>query len=938
MNRDILAAAICASLALQIVPVRNAQAQDTSSSNASGTTSSEKKELEKIVVTGSIIPQSEIETASPVITITSKQIEKQGFGNVYDALRALPLATGAVQDSQFTAGFTPGANALRLLGLDPGFTLNLINGHPMADYPLLYNGSSNFVDLSDIPSGMVDHIDILPGNQSSIYGSSAIAGVINIILKDKLDGMELNVRGGTFSDGGGQNERAQFLGGHSWGNLDVLFGVQLSNQKPIWGFQRDQTQSSNANPNPNSRYGSRTFLYNYIDLNDGSTHYVDPGENGCDGLSNLFGGTTTRDNRPGRGYYCGSRYQEGYSTIYNANKSGTGYLDLKYKLDSGAEIYGDILYNVSSIRFSGGPHFWQPSTDTGGYFWNDQSDNPLQSFQHIFAPEETGGLDSITERQIERSYNAWGGVRGTIGSDWDYDAYAARSQQNLTDKQYWPLKDAVNDFFAQQFLGPQLGTYYGYPIYHPNVSNYYQPLTPGQYRSFTGLIDSDSKAWTQNLNLKVSNTNLFSLPAGPVGFGGVLQVGNQYWNNGTDPRVVNGDFWGLTGTSGSGNRDNWAIAGELQVPIVNMLTANASVRYDKYENDGGGSDDKTTYKLGLEFRPTDALLFRANYATAFRAPDMAYSFGGSSGFFTSGTDYYRCAVSEPGTPISDCTYNPVSIFGLHEGNRDLKSITAKSWGGGIVWSPTADFNIKADYYHINISNEVQLQDLNTLLRTEAACRLGQLDPTSPTCITAISQVQRSPADSPNPNVLQQVTVLPINVSRENVSGIIASLNYRMDAGRVGKFQFNADYHVTLKHEQQQFPGDPTIDFLRNPFYSTDFKSIFAGSITWDIDKWSTTLRGTRYGSTPNYIAWTNTDGYAAPGAGRVDPWILYNGSVTYSISDDMNVSFIVNNIRNSKPPKDPTWTTSPYYNYNVFNPFGRELWLEFDWRFGRTKS
>jgi outer membrane receptor protein involved in Fe transport len=280
----------------------------------------------------------------------------------------------------------------------------------------------------------------------------------------------------------------------------------------------------------------------------------------------------------------------------------------------------------------------------------------------------------------------------------------------------------------------------------------------------------------------------------------------------------------------------------------------------------------------------------------------------------------------------------VQIFGIHEGNKDLKSITAKSYGFGTVWSPTADFSVKADYYHIKIGNEVQLQDINTLLRQESACRLGELDPASPTCIAALSQVIRSAADSPNPYAIQQVTVFPINIANESVSGIIASLDYKLATDAVGTFNFNTSYNVTLTHKQQQYPTDPVIDYLRNPFYSTDFKTIVAASVSWQIDKWTTTLRGTRYGQTPNYIAYTNTTGYDTPGAGKVPAWKLYNGSVNYSLNDDMNVSFIVNNIRNSKPPKDPTWTTSAYYNYNVFNPFGRELWLEFDWRFGRTKS
>ncbi|WP_425602258.1 TonB-dependent receptor plug domain-containing protein, partial [Luteimonas aquatica] len=122
-------------------------------------------DLGKITVTGSLIPQTEIETATPVITITAESIQRQGFRDVYDVLRAQPLTTGAIQDNQFTGGFTTNAETISLLGLDPGFTLVLIDGRPMADYPLLYNGQSNFTDLASIPTAMVERIDIAPGNQ-----------------------------------------------------------------------------------------------------------------------------------------------------------------------------------------------------------------------------------------------------------------------------------------------------------------------------------------------------------------------------------------------------------------------------------------------------------------------------------------------------------------------------------------------------------------------------------------------------------------------------------------------------------------------------------------------------------------------------------------------------------------------------------------------------
>ena len=252
MKQRVLVSSILMGLAAGLA-CAHAFAQTADASAADGAKKKETTELGGVVVTGSLIPQAQNETASPTIQISSVQMQKLGFANVYEALRKMPLANGAVQDSQATANFTPGAQEISLFGLDPGFTLIMINGHPMADFPLMFNGMSNIVDLTNIPTGMVDRIDILPGNNSSIYGSSAIAGVVNIILKDRVEGFELNLRTGGYKGGGGGNQRLQFLGGHSWGQFDLTFGAELNNQQPIWGRQRALTRSTDANPDPSGR-------------------------------------------------------------------------------------------------------------------------------------------------------------------------------------------------------------------------------------------------------------------------------------------------------------------------------------------------------------------------------------------------------------------------------------------------------------------------------------------------------------------------------------------------------------------------------------------------------------------------------------------------------------------------------------------------------------
>ncbi|MGH8234518.1 MAG: TonB-dependent receptor domain-containing protein [Rhodanobacteraceae bacterium] len=914
---------------------------------------SKPEKLQTITVTGSLIPQAQIETAVPTIKLYPEQLQRQGFGSVESALRAQPVSTGAVLDNQSTLEFSPGAQTISLLGLDPGFTLILINGHPMTSYPLLYNGQSNFVNLADIPMGMIQRIDIVPGNLSSIYGSSAIAGVVNIILKDHINGYELNVRGGNYTDGGGANERIEFIGGFDKDKLSMVYGFQFNHQNPIFADQRSITASSLSNPDPALRYGYPIFSHQYYS-DYGYSVYQDPGDQ-CKNVKNLYFGTVKREAQPntgppfdpssgapiGPGYYCGSPYWVGEQTLQNKDRAGSGYLDVKYKLDGNNELYADVLYGVSTNSIFMGPQFWESNLNGDGVFYN-QNTGLFETLLRNFAPEEVGSWHNEGEKFFDRRYDAWGGLRGNI-DNLNYNFYVARSQESVNESVNWLLTDKVNDFFQKQVLGPSLGTTSGYPIYAPDLKNFYKAVTPSQYAAMNGMQFDHNVTWIQNVNAEVSDSDLFELPGGSAGFAAVFQYGEQVWSNPTDPRVLAGDFYSLTGTSGGGARNNWAFGGEFRAPIFKMLTADLSVRYDQFSNHGGGTSGHATYKLGLEFRPFKTLLIRGTYATAFRAPDMAYVFGGESGFFGGGfTDYYRC--DQFGGPVTSCPYyNNQPAFELHYGNRNLKPITAKSYGLGFVWSPTSNFDFKTDYYNISIANEVELQSEDALLRTEAQCRTGRLNIDLPICVQTLSQIERYPVNSPGGDSIEQITVLPINIANEHVFGVMASLDYSHGLGRFGRVKLSASYNVTLKHTFQQNPGDQPVNLLTQPElapYSTEFKNIANASVTWDIGKWSATLYGTRYGKTPNYAAQFNgygTDysGYNGQPAGAVSPWMIYNGSVSYSVTHAMTITGVIHNIKNSMPPSDASNVAWPYYNIDNYNPYGREYWLEFDWRFGQ---
>ena len=135
----------------------------------------------------------------------------------------------------------------------------------------------------------------------------------------------------------------------------------------------------------------------------------------------------------------------------------------------------------------------------------------------------------------------------------------------------WPVADRMEQFFRDQFLGPQLGTYYGYPVYAPDKNAFYQSVTPAQYRAFSDNIHNESSTWTQNVNLQLVNSSLFKLPAGDVGMAAIFQAGKQHWDNPIDPGVAGDFFFGLSGTSGKGDRTNTALGVEFSVPLLASL-------------------------------------------------------------------------------------------------------------------------------------------------------------------------------------------------------------------------------------------------------------------------------------------------------------------------------------------------------------------------------
>lgn len=909
--------------------------------------------LDEVVVTGSLIPQVRAETSTPVTVITAEDIKDRGFETVAEALQHSSFATGSVQGAQFTGGFTPGVQTLSFFGLSPSYTKYLIDGRPLADYPALYNGTDAVNSISGIPTMLVDHIDILPGGSSSIYGSDAIAGVINITLKKKAEGFEADARYGWTKDGGGVDKRLALSDGFSFGTVNVIVGAQYEKTDPIYGYQRPLTNQYDPNgTTPQTAERDFLILGAFGPTGDGSNAYYFEDPANCANVSGLFGNSVTKQFRANDGNYCGTT-KSGFYTLNNGSESVQGYIHASDDINEHVSIFTDVLIDHDWVKFTNGTGFYQNALDPSKADYYDPRLNNGQgdyvaALQRIFSPEEAGGLQNTGAKNTTNSIRATFGVQGQLLAGFNYVADFTYTEDKLTESTVQALTAPTEAFFDSLY-GPQLGldpTFGAYPVYEPNYAAFYQPITPAQYASFNGTLNNYSRTEDSLARILITNASLFRLPGGDAGIALLGEGGGQGWNYSPDANYFDGGSLLYTAVSGSGHRSRYAATVELKLPVLKMLTFDLSSRYDDYKV-LGENVDKGTYNIGVEFRPHPTVLFRGRYGTAFKVPTLPDEFQGKSGYFQDVTDYYTCATEgytvQAGN-IGNCPNAVSEVQGATIGDPKLKPITAVISDIGLAWSPLERFTFTTDFLRYNIRNEISADNSDELLRDELACRSytdtttgithpPTLDPTSALCVNTLADITRDP----NFGNLLTVFTPKVNVSQEILNVVTVGLNYTLVTPVAGNFEFEASYSDLLKHSFTQFAGDTPEDLINDPFFSTDFKTKENASVTWKFHRLGVTAYVERYGRTPNNLAQESTEGYAAPGAGRVGTWTLANFSARYEVIKGLTLSGNIVNAFNKMPPVDNSFAGTDNQPYNIFNynNYGRSYFVEANYKFGQ---
>lgn len=932
--------------------------EESSQSNQSAQTR-QSGDLDTVTVVGSRIKRVDVEGPAPVTVISRDQIEREGFQTVGDMLQTLSQNTTASYTGDLaTAGFTPNAQVVNLRNLGPGYTLTLINGRRPAQYPQPYNRDNNVVNVRAIPSSMVERVEVLAGGASAIYGSDAVAGVVNIVLRKNMEGHVLRGVVGATQEGDGEAFKLEYSGGAAGDRWSAMWALQVDQREQIFARDRDFMADTRNNPwglvvNPAlSLVAIRSSGATAASPN-GHNVYYDAAA--CD----RFGYTTVTT--AARGTYCGSFTQPSSRSIANEYKNWSAYGYGTFDITDNLQAFASATFYKSKAKAGNGTEFWGTSgdramiTSTGGTtsVYYDADLRSLVQLQRVFNAFELGGETAATTHFDEKTYDVTAGLQGSVGR-FDWDAYVQHSRYDYVQDRPRLLAQAVHDYF----LGDRLGFVSIYPVYQLNLDRWNNPITPDIYRSFATRVINDATTQSSSAAFNISG-DLFELPAGSLGFAATLEGVQQKVDMISDPRtnplrpLDDQTVYNLVSSGRTkGTRDRYALGTEFRIPILKSLTAQLAARYDKYD-DITAVDDAITYNLGLEWRPLDSLMFRGSYATSFKAPDMQLVYAEGAASYSTILDEYACrsgtgvgAAAGPRTR-TDCNVSgDRTIYQAQStiaGNPGLKEEEGKSFTYGFVWDIMDGMSFSADYYRIELKDRAISLSGDFILRAEAACRLGSWSessnpqPLTPEfCANITSFVTRMSAPGTDLDQrIERINTAYINAALTDTSGIDATWRYRINTDRFGTFMIDTGYSLLLTDKYKRFESDPLVDYRDD--LSQPQRSRIRASVGWRGEKWNATLFGTRFGSTGSAAG--NDGCYTSAGNEgvcynrRLGAWTQFNATVGRTIGTNMAIQFDVVNLFNDMYRHDPS-VGYPYYEYyKGADPYGRRFNLAVSYKF-----
>ena len=939
IKRNIIARAIGLALLSGLCPSL-ALAQDAGAGTAQDGAATDAKDgtktLEKVEVTGSRIKRTEIETVDPIYVITAEELAKQGYSTLYDALSNLSMNTGVFVGEEQTNNFNANAQALNLRGFGPGYTLVLLNGKriPMLPKPA-GNISGNVINLAMIPYSAVQRVEVLTGGASAIYGSDAVAGVVNVILKDNIDETTFQYRFGDTANGGGRSDNFTVSSGFSRGDTRLSYGLEWDKRRPIRGDQRDWFSDPSKSPDPDYRTFDQVMSYWDHAGADGYWTMLDVG-NRCGTL----GYQAERPGWAGAGSekYCTDNTFGTY-TVRNGRERIFGFANLTHdfgehqfqasllsarsKADAGLYRYSyavdyDVLEDANDLdsEWLGSRQIWRSFRD----FETPTSNQHFSETSHIFSAALRGGLGRF-DYSIGYSYGTYryrdsverfddqamlGLLFGKKGVDW--------AQPWAPDRWLTVSRDALDANML------------------PTKLDYFGKLTPEMFASAVRSSVGDGRSTSQTLSADVSG-ELLQLPAGALSFAAVVEASRDSYRFLTDQATVDGEIYGWSGIRGQGKRNRYAAGGELAIPLtkqdsaIGQLDAKIAARYDFYD-DASDVSGAATYQVGLSWKPIESLMFRASRATSFRAPDMHVMFAERSSSYTSGVDYLTCVQKEgikAGESWQECgtKYGTGSIRQYSEGDPNLHEETGYTNSIGMVAQLGEHHSFTLDGFRIHLKDQVGIIGAGTVLQYAAECQLGfdatgkTVDAASPKCVEMLSRVTRG-----NKDRVTSVITSPFNTGMHQQDGFDFSWQTQYKGTPYGNFGVRFGYTHILKTLDRYLPEDAVED-IRDKQWNSEFRTRSYGTISWNIEKFNASLHVNRLGTSPERWA----DSYR-----RMPAWTTANLSLGWRFSDAFWAGLSVTNLLDRTPPLVASEKWWPYADISKYNPAGAEYFVTLEYK------
>ena len=769
-------------------------------------------QIAPIVVTGSRIARRNVETAAPVAVVQDEEFELSGTVNVENVINTLPQVIPGT--TSFSNNPGDGAATLNLRGLGATRTLVLVNGRRWLSYD-----TSQIVDLNTIPSFLLDSVDVVTGGASAVYGSDALAGVVNFRLKD-VEGIELGGQYALTERGDGARYEIHGAIGTSFadGRGSATVYGEYFNRSPIFqgdrGFSRFalggetfgeplQQFGSATTPNGTITYaGGASGLGPRYRRDNPNTPAVEPTDDGIGDFNqrtNAVFFDTPGSFRPGTGSY--NYAPANYLQIPQERYLAGGYAD--YDFDGGHTAYAEVTFvnNRVATELAATPVTgpFNLDLDTVGQFLDAAS---LADLTAIDAAEternlaagvaddpgvvraninrrviETGSRNSLDERN---AFRVLGGLRGPINEYLTYDAYYMYSRTRNANIQ-------AGNISRSAFQRALDGTDPAINIFGLGT------LTQAQVDQISILAQNGDVSSQQVASGVVSGTfGDFAIGGNsdPVAFA----LGAEYRKVGSefipDTALSSGDVIGFNaGEATEGSYDVKEVFAELNIPIEfgsARLEFSGAGRYSDYSLDAVGG--VWSYAGGVEFAPIPDVTLRAQYQKAVRAPNVDELFRGQAINYPGATD--PCSVAANATnpavvAFCEATGVPAGAVGggtniqpntqipvLLGGNPDLQEETSTSWTAGVVLQPTffPGFTLTADYFDIEIEDAITTVNLQ---QTFNLC-VGANDLSAPICAAFAPE---------NRNGLGQIEVtsppllLPRNVSNFRVKGVDLQATY-----------------------------------------------------------------------------------------------------------------------------------------------------------------